>query len=175
MFINKESEKMEKVIVYEDPASGKLFFLSLLEEGRPHHSTWQAAGDGPVIEHKQPYTDEAYFDFAVKTMIPVGVTHQIIKPQALPDDRRFMNAWVFNNQEVVVDLEKAKATAHSIRRRLRTKAFAPHDKIISLSIPGPSSQEAESAREVIRLQYKKMQEQIDLAEDFEEIKRVLAP
>ena len=68
---------------------------------------------------------------------------------------------------IKVNLEKAKPIAHAIRRKNREKEFAPHDKIISLNLPGDSAIAAEAAREQIREKYTEMQQNINVAETVE--------
>lgn len=62
-----------------------------------------------------------------------------------------------------VDMAKAKAIAHAIRRQNRDEEFGPHDEIIAKQIPG-QVKEAEKARQAIRAKYSAMQDQIDAAE-----------
>jgi hypothetical protein len=74
---------------------------------------------------------------------------------------------------IVVNLEKAKEIGHVLRRRSRDKEFAPHDAIIMKQIPGNDMQAAEAARQAIREKYEAMQEQIDSAQNTDEIKAAL--
>lgn len=64
---------------------------------------------------------------------------------------------------ISIDMTKAKAIAHAIRRQARDEAFAPHDDVIAKQIPGATEQ-AELARQAIRAKYAAMQDQIDAAE-----------
>ena len=72
-----------------------------------------------------------------------------------------------------VNVEKAKAIAHELRRAARAADFEPHDRIVALQIPGASADAAEAARAVIRAKYGEMQRQIDAAQDLEAIKAAL--
>ena len=71
---------------------------------------------------------------------------------------------------IIVNLDKAKAIGHDIRREERAKEFAPLD--IQATIPA-KAEEAEAARQAIRDKYAAIQEQIDAAETPEEIKTAL--
>lgn len=69
-----------------------------------------------------------------------------------------------------VDITKAKAIAHDMRRAARAEEFKPHDEVIMKQIVGQSTQAAEAAREAIRAKYADMQKKIDAASTLEEIK-----
>ena len=71
---------------------------------------------------------------------------------------------------IKIDIQKAKAIGHDIRREERAKEFAPLD--IQATIPA-KAQEAEAARQVIREKYAAIQTQIDAATTPEEIKSAL--
>jgi hypothetical protein len=71
---------------------------------------------------------------------------------------------------ITVNMQKAKAIAHDMRRRAREQEFAPHDKIISAQIPGQSAVDAEAARAAIRSKYAEMQEQIEAATTIDALK-----
>jgi hypothetical protein len=74
---------------------------------------------------------------------------------------------------IVVNLDKAKAVAHGLRRAARAKEFAPYDDILSKQIPGQSAVEAENARAAIREKYTAIQSAIDMAGDVEELKSTI--
>jgi hypothetical protein len=74
---------------------------------------------------------------------------------------------------ITVNVNKAKAIAHDMRRAARAAEFAPHDEIIMKQIPGVSVSNAEAARVLIRGKYAVMQEQIDAAATTDEIKAAL--
>jgi hypothetical protein len=74
---------------------------------------------------------------------------------------------------IVVNLNKAKAVAHGLRRAARAKEFAPYDDILSKQIPGQSAVEAENARAAIRKKYTAIQSAIDMAGDVEELKSTI--
>jgi hypothetical protein len=71
---------------------------------------------------------------------------------------------------IVIDVTKAKAIGHEIRRAARSAEFAPLD--IKATIPSEASA-AEAARQVIREKYAAIQSGIDAATTPEEIKTAL--
>jgi len=72
-----------------------------------------------------------------------------------------------------INVEKAKAIAHDMRRQARAAEFAPHDEVIAKRIPSTAEADAEAAREAIRAKYAAMQTQIDAAATPDEIKLAL--
>lgn len=74
---------------------------------------------------------------------------------------------------IFINIEKAKAIAHDIRRVARANEFKPHDEVIMKQIPGVDAQAAEAARQAIREKYAVMQADIDAAATPDEIKQVL--
>ena len=73
---------------------------------------------------------------------------------------------------LVIDIDKAKAIGHDMRRAARTEEFKPYDEAIAKQIPG-QSEGAEAARQVIRDKYATIQTNIDAATTPEEIKAAL--
>lgn len=71
---------------------------------------------------------------------------------------------------ISIDLVKAKAIGHDLRRQRRAAEFAPLD--VEVTIPARAAQ-AEAAREIIRETYATMQAQIDAASTPDEIKVAL--
>ncbi len=71
---------------------------------------------------------------------------------------------------IKVDLQKAKALAHDVRRAKRNEKFAPLD--IKATIPGEAV-EAENQRQVIRETDQAAQLLIDDAVDVDELKQTL--
>lgn len=71
---------------------------------------------------------------------------------------------------ITINLDKAKAIGHDIRRAARNEEFKPLD--VKATIPSEAAQ-AEAARQVIRDKYATMQAAIDAAATVEEIKEVL--
>jgi hypothetical protein len=74
---------------------------------------------------------------------------------------------------IVVNIDKAKAIGHEMRRAKRGEEFAPLDAVIMKQIPGNNAEEAEAARQAIRDKYAAIQTQIDAAQTPEEIKAAL--
>ena len=72
---------------------------------------------------------------------------------------------------IVIDIDKAKAIGHDMRRAARTEEFKPYDEAIAKQIPGTEG--AEAARQAIRDKYAAIQAQIDSAQTPEEIKAAL--
>jgi hypothetical protein len=70
---------------------------------------------------------------------------------------------------IIVNIDKAKAIGHNIRREQRAEEFKPFDEAIAKQIPG-QVEGAESARQAIREKYAVIQSQIDAASTAEEIK-----
>ena len=71
---------------------------------------------------------------------------------------------------IVINIDKAKAVAHDLRRAARSVEFAPLD--IKATIPSEAVA-AEVARQTIREKYAVMQIQIDAATTVDEIKAVM--
>jgi hypothetical protein len=74
---------------------------------------------------------------------------------------------------IVVNINKAKAIGHDIRRTARAEEFKPHDEVIMKQIPGVDAQAAEAARQAIRDKYASIQTSINAATTPEEIKTAL--
>lgn len=74
---------------------------------------------------------------------------------------------------ITININKAKAIGHDMRRAARTEEFKPYDEVIMKQIPGVDAQAAEAARQAIREKYAVMQNQINAATRPEEIKAAL--
>ena len=72
---------------------------------------------------------------------------------------------------LVIDLTKAKAIGHDMRRAARSEEFKPYDEAIAKQIPGTDG--AEIARQAIRDKYAAIQISIDAATTTDEIKAAL--
>jgi hypothetical protein len=72
---------------------------------------------------------------------------------------------------IVIDLTKAKAIGHDMRRAARAEEFKPYDEAIAKQIPGTDG--AEIARQAIRDKYAAIQTSIDAATTTDEIKTAL--
>jgi hypothetical protein len=71
---------------------------------------------------------------------------------------------------ITINIEKAKAIAHDVRRAARLEEFKPLD--VKATIPSEAAQ-AEVERQAIRDKYATMQAAIDAAATVEEIKEVM--
>ena len=76
---------------------------------------------------------------------------------------------------IFVDLEKAKAIAHDIRRIARAEEFKPLDEVIAKQIPGTTAEEAEAQRQLIRTKYAELQASMDTAQTVDELSNLLPP
>ena len=74
---------------------------------------------------------------------------------------------------ITINMDKAKAIGHDIRRIKRETEFAPFDAIIMKQIPGADNAAAEEARQQIRFKYALIQDVIEAAETSDEIKSAL--
>ena len=72
---------------------------------------------------------------------------------------------------LVIDIDKAKAIGHDMRRAARAEEFKPYDEAIAKQIPGTDG--AEIARQAIREKYAAIQTSIDAAATTDEIKTAL--
>jgi hypothetical protein len=72
---------------------------------------------------------------------------------------------------LVIDINKAKAIGHDMRRAARAEEFKPYDEAIAKQIPGTDG--AEIARQAIREKYAAIQTSIDAAATTDEIKTAL--
>lgn len=118
-------------------------------------------------------TGEVPIDELAKTVVPEGVSYEIVADDAIPSDRTFRNAWVSAGSVISEDLSKAKEIAHESRRQKRAEEFAPHDDVVAKQIPGADTDAAEAARADIRTKYATMQTEIDAATTTAEIKTAL--
>ena len=73
---------------------------------------------------------------------------------------------------ITINIDKAKAIAHDIRRAARSEEFKPYDDAIAKQIPG-QIEGAEAARQAIRDKYAAMQTAIDAASTVDEIKAAM--
>lgn len=74
---------------------------------------------------------------------------------------------------IKINVDKAKAIGHDMRRAARAEEFKPHDEVIMKQLPGVDAQQAEAARQAIRDKYAAIQAQIDAAATPDEIKAAL--
>jgi len=71
---------------------------------------------------------------------------------------------------ITVNIDKAKAIAHDVRRAARAEEFKPLD--VQATIPSQAAA-AEAAREAVRVKYAEMQVAIDAAAAVDEIKAAM--
>ena len=117
-------------------------------------------------------TGEVPIEQVAQQVAPDGV-YTIVTADQIPSDRTFRNAWTYSASGVKVDLTKAKAIGHDMRRANRAAELAPYDKVISLQIPGTDHDAAEAKRQQIRDRYAAIQVAIDAAKTTEAIKAAL--
>ena len=72
-----------------------------------------------------------------------------------------------------INMDKAKAIAHELRRTARAVEFSPYDDAIAKRLPGTVEAEAEAARAAIRVKYANMQDDINAASTPDEIRVAL--
>lgn len=75
---------------------------------------------------------------------------------------------------IVINIDKAKAIAHDIRRAKRAEEFAPLDDLIAKRIPGSDLDAAEAKRQSIRDRYAVLQQDIEAASTIENLTGALA-
>lgn len=119
-------------------------------------------------------TGEVPIEQVAQQVAPNGI-YVIVTADAIPSDRTFRAAWVYSPDGIEIDLDRAKAIGHDLRRANRNAEFAPHDRVISLKIPGASADQAEAARAAIRTRYNAIQDAIDSAASVEDLQRLLSP
>ena len=117
-------------------------------------------------------TGEVPIEQVAQQVAPDGI-YAIVTADQIPSDRTFRAAWVYSPDGIEFDLDRAKVIAHDIRRR-RADELAPHDRVISLRIPGASADQAEAARAAIRARYVIIESAIDAATTTDEIKEALS-
>lgn len=74
---------------------------------------------------------------------------------------------------ITVNIDKAKAIAHDVRRAARAEEFKPLDEVIMKQIPNTDVQAVEAQRQAVRDKYTEMQAAIDAASTVEQIKGVM--
>ena len=73
---------------------------------------------------------------------------------------------------ISINIEKAKAIGHEMRRAARLEEFKPFDDIVAKQIPNEIEQ-AEAQRKIIREKYAAIQTKIDSSKTTDEIKTAL--
>lgn len=75
---------------------------------------------------------------------------------------------------ITINIDKAKAIAHDIRRHKRAQEFEPLDSLIAKQIPGTDAVAAEAQRQAIREKYNGVQNDIDQSQNVDELSTVVA-
>lgn len=135
---------------------------------------YETESGGIVIVHP---TGEVSISELIASVIPSGVSYEVVDDSIIPTDRRFRSAWKLSNVGVTSiatgiyeDLELTKAIAHKMRRNKRTIEFLPHDEVIMKQIPGSDAIAAEAARAHIRSNFDIIQSTIENSTDIDSIK-----
>lgn len=74
---------------------------------------------------------------------------------------------------ITINIDKAKAIAHDVRRAARAEEFKPLDEVIMKQIPNTDVAAVEVERQAIRDKYAAMQVAIDSAVAVDEIKAAM--
>lgn len=109
----------------------------------------------------------------IEHVAPDGI-YAIVTADQIPSDRTFRAAWVYSPDGIEIDLDRARAIAHNIRRARRADAFAPLDAIISKQLPGTDAGQAESKRQAIRESDARLQAMIEACRSVADLTAVLA-
>lgn len=117
-------------------------------------------------------TGEVPIEQVAQQVAPDGI-YAIVTVDQIPADTTFRGAWVYADGSIKIDLDKAKAIGHDLRRKQRSDAFAPLDDLIAKRLPGVDFTEVEAKRQVIRDKDKEVQQLIDAATSPGEIKAAL--
>ena len=75
---------------------------------------------------------------------------------------------------ITINLEKARAISHDIRRQKRAEEFEPLDNLIMKQIPGTDLAAVEAQRQQIRDKYTTIQTNIDQTQTVEELSLIVA-
>lgn len=75
---------------------------------------------------------------------------------------------------VNINLSKAKAVTHEMRRAARAYEFSPLDEQIALQLPGVDAETIEAERQAIRDRYAVLQTQIEGAEDLTSLRSIVS-
>jgi hypothetical protein len=74
---------------------------------------------------------------------------------------------------ITINIDKAKAIAHDVRRAARAEEFKPLDEVIAKQIPNTDVAAVEVERQAVRDKYAAMQAAIDAAVAVDEIKAAI--
>lgn len=74
---------------------------------------------------------------------------------------------------ITVNIDKAKAVSHDLRRKARAEEFAPLDDVIAKRIPGKDPDQVELERQAIRDKFAEIQSQIDACQDAAALRQIV--
>jgi len=74
---------------------------------------------------------------------------------------------------IAINIDKAKAISHDVRRAKRADEFQPLDEVIAKQIPGADVAAVEASRQAVRDKFAAVQEQINSAETADELKAII--
>lgn len=75
---------------------------------------------------------------------------------------------------IIVNLEKAKDIAHTMRRAARAEEFKPLDQQININVANPAKlAEVEAERQAVRDKYATVRAEIDAAGDVDALKAIV--
>lgn len=86
----------------------------------------------PAVYRDQ--TDEEFLAWCAERSVPIGVSHQIVDVDAIPQDRTFRNAWKADGARIVEDVQKAREVAKDILRAQRAPLLEALDVEFMLAI-----------------------------------------
>ena len=109
-------------------------------------------------------------DWILKKDLPVDVTCTKV---SLSDfsDLLFRDAWDIENDNLTVNLNKAKEISHDMRRNKRAELLKPLD--VEATVPSLAAN-AETQRQIIRDDFAIIQTEIDNAESVDQLKVIIA-
>ena len=108
-------------------------------------------------------------DWILKKDLPVDVTCTKVSLSDFPD-LLFRDAWDIENDNLTVNLNKAKEISHDMRRNKRAELLKPLD--VEATVPVLTEQ-AEVKRQIIRDEFAAIQTEIDDAESVDQLKVII--
>jgi len=74
---------------------------------------------------------------------------------------------------ISINLNKAKAISHDLRRTARSEELAPLDALIAKQIPGSDAEAIEAARQLLRDKHAEVQTSIEVATEVDALKTIV--
>lgn len=108
-------------------------------------------------------------DWILKKDLPVNAIYTKVSLSDFPD-LLFRDAWDIENDNLTVNLNKAKEISHDMRRNKRAELFKPLD--IEATVPSLVAN-AEVQRQIIREDFAIIQTEIDAAITVDELKGII--